>query len=1286
MNEESPQSSELEARIVALLLGEASDFEREELNRLLGEREDLRQFKNQIQRVHKLMHHAAGDEPLVDATEFDASAENDWKLDTEKRTAVLAALGGETTASTSEASVLPSLSQALNPQIITRPISVSLRRFADSIWPKSIESRITKPKYVVAACLAVIVLVIISASLPRDPRQVATTEDESSMMSDSIGYFLPNDKAETEIYSDEFQDMEDMGTEIQATRILGGPAHPAVPLPILNKEEEESPLAETSRMWMSPSTTLGRESDSKSSFAGNSSRSDANAPPGFRAESGRPQAAGNVADSALRNSGIEMDMDMNMGGGMGKANNMKNKVMGGNDDVEAMEKIVTEDMFEGREQDEEAEAEQRQGRITAGSEDNDGIINESLRRSASLEDTLRFSRSPSAIPSAAKPTLTVPSYQGQSSGSKPSSGLVDETIAFPTVTDESVVDSYARARGRSLQAEERTAVAGMGIADSRVDGKNMDTPPVSRSINAPQQPAAGELFADGGGGGFGDDGLGVGGMGGAVAGRKIPGGGFGGGVAGGGNHSGVPGKLAETNAAKQEAKASQQESGQQQAQAGQRQAQGVQSNSWSGRGSTANTNGQANATARGQSPNSSTATPRTLAFPASDPQADFFASGDYESAEAETSSARSMGTIKTGKDSLAIVISGKLGSERLRESIVDKIETTDRLNRAEPSVAGPGPGVISNRGSKENYGLPRDTTDIRVSGTPIKGRPVADQVSEMLGILEKEGAKKAKSDHAIESQQDRSKNAISDQPDPFSGESSLRADLAANGIVDLSKSLNRKPRQSKRDLNGIENQMSWDEKTDREFGEKRQASQFGIWSKKTAKKKSEVPIGLTELDAQTNAFSTFSLHVSDVSFKLAYAALSQGEWPRTDQIRVEEFVNAFDYGDPMPTQEEKVACQIEQSVHPFLQQRNLMRVSMRTAAAGRSSQTPLRLTFLLDNSGSMERIDRQQTVRRAFAVLAQQLTPIDQVTLISFARQPRLLADRVSGAEAANLLKMIDELPSEGGTNLEAALQIAFQKAREQQLDNAQNRIILLTDGAVNLGDASPERLSNMIVNMRNSGIAFDAAGISADGLNDEILEALTRKGDGRYYLLDSLESVDEGFAKQIAGALRPAAKNVKIQIEFNPDRVGKYKLLGFEKHRLKKEDFRNDKIDAAEMTAAEAGVAVYQFEAKPDGHGDIGTVSIRFRDVATGEMVEELWPILYEAMARSHDLASPSMKIATAASLVATKLKGEALSDTVDLRVLANLVAGLPPQYGNNQRVEMLRAMIQQARQLSGN
>ena len=442
--------------------------------------------------------------------------------------------------------------------------------------------------------------------------------------------------------------------------------------------------------------------------------------------------------------------------------------------------------------------------------------------------------------------------------------------------------------------------------------------------------------------------------------------------------------------------------------------------------------------------------------------------------------------------------------------------------------------------------------------------------------------------------------------------------------------------------------------------------------------------GLNEQTAEQEAYSTFSLHVSDVSFKLAQAALAQGEWPEAAKVRIEEFVNAFDYGDPLPSPSEKVACRVEQCIHPFLQQRNLLRLSLRTAAAGRASNTPLRLTFLLDNSGSMERIDRQQTVRRAFALLAQQLTAIDQVTLIGFARQPRLLADKVSGSQAQQLVQLVDDLPSEGGTNIEAALQLAFEKAQEQQVGNAQNRIILLTDGAVNLGDANPASLSRMITTMRDAGIAFDAAGISAEGLNDEILEALTRQGDGRYYLLDSPEAADDGFARQIAGALRPSAQNVKVQVEFNPKRVGRYKLLGFEKHLLNQEDFRNDKVDAAEMAAAEAGVAVYQLEAKPDGDGDVGSVSVRFRDLATGQMIEKRWPIPYEADAPRPDQAAPSLRIATSAALLAAKLRAESLGEIVDLKTLSDLISGLPDRDRDSKRVQQLQLMIQQALQVS--
>jgi Mg-chelatase subunit ChlD len=452
-----------------------------------------------------------------------------------------------------------------------------------------------------------------------------------------------------------------------------------------------------------------------------------------------------------------------------------------------------------------------------------------------------------------------------------------------------------------------------------------------------------------------------------------------------------------------------------------------------------------------------------------------------------------------------------------------------------------------------------------------------------------------------------------------------------------------------------------------------------------AERKTSITQGLNETLTETERFSTFSLHVSDVSFKLALDSLSKGEWPEAAKIRLEEFLNAFDYQDPLPSNKEQVACRVEQAMHPFMMQRNVLRVAMRTSALGRNSATPLRLTFLLDNSGSMQRADRAQTIRRAFETLAHQLSPNDRVTLISFASTPRLLADQVSGAEAMNLVEMIDRLPSEGGTNLEAALQLAMEKSLEHKTAGAQNRVILLTDGAVNLGDAKPESLASMVVKLRENGVAFDAAGISAQDLNDEVLETLTRQGDGRYYLLDSAESADEGFAKQIAGALRPSAKNVKVQVEFNPLRVARYKLLGFEKHLLKQEDFRNDKVDAAELAAAEAGVALYQYETMADGSGDIGSVSVRFQDMSTGLMVEKRWPIPYETNPARIEDANPSLRLATSAVMFAAHLRGEPLGENVELKSLAEILAGLPSNLNSTERVQQLSKMIEMARQISG-
>ena len=433
----------------------------------------------------------------------------------------------------------------------------------------------------------------------------------------------------------------------------------------------------------------------------------------------------------------------------------------------------------------------------------------------------------------------------------------------------------------------------------------------------------------------------------------------------------------------------------------------------------------------------------------------------------------------------------------------------------------------------------------------------------------------------------------------------------------------------------------------------------------------------SETSAATEPYSTVSLSISDASFKTAQAALAKGERPDPAGIRVEQFYNAVDYGDPAPGAGEPVAATVEQAAHPVVPGRNLVRVALRTGATGRSASQPLQLTLLVDQSGSMAREDRRAAMAQALTQLAGLLGPNDRLTVVGFSLTARMLADGMKGDQAGKLPTLVNQAASEGGTNLEGALLLAKQLAEARKLAGAQNRIVLFTDGAANLGNADPAQLAETVKSMRQAGLAFDVAGIGTSELNDRLLAELARHGNGRFYVVDSAAGANDGFAKQLAGAFRPAAENVKVQVRFNPQRVGAYKLIGFEEHRLNKEDFRNDAVDAAELAAEEAGVALYQVEPLPAGTGELGEVSVRFRDAATGQMVERSWTIPYDSSAPAFDRAAPSMQLAGLAMLAAEKLRGGPLAEAVDFSQFANPRATVQQFYPNNRRVAEVLEMV---------
>ena len=430
-----------------------------------------------------------------------------------------------------------------------------------------------------------------------------------------------------------------------------------------------------------------------------------------------------------------------------------------------------------------------------------------------------------------------------------------------------------------------------------------------------------------------------------------------------------------------------------------------------------------------------------------------------------------------------------------------------------------------------------------------------------------------------------------------------------------------------------------------------------------------------------NAFSTFSLNVSDVSFKLAAASLEQGRLPDPGSVRSEEFVNAFDYRDPAPSGNEKLAFAWERARDPFAHNRDLIRFSVQTAAAGREPGRALNLVVLLDNSGSMERVDRVMIIRQALRVLSQQLTDADKVSVVAFARTPRLVVDGLAGNRTDELLGRVLNLNPQGGTNLEAAMDLAYATAEKHFSEKGNNRVILFTDGAANLGNVDPAALRQKVESFRGKGVALDCFGIGWDGYNDAMLETLSRNGDGRYGFLNRPETVNAEFADQLAGALRVAAKNVKAQIAFNPSRVISWRQIGYEKHQLKKEQFRENKVDAAEIGAAEAGTALYSIQVDPNGTGPIGVARIRFLNPATGVYEEKSWPLAHEKSVPSLDQAAPSMRLAASAAMFAEWLAQSPYAAEVSPEALTGMLGDAAEHFAPDARPEGLANMIRQAR-----
>lgn len=331
-------------------------------------------------------------------------------------------------------------------------------------------------------------------------------------------------------------------------------------------------------------------------------------------------------------------------------------------------------------------------------------------------------------------------------------------------------------------------------------------------------------------------------------------------------------------------------------------------------------------------------------------------------------------------------------------------------------------------------------------------------------------------------------------------------------------------------------------------------------------------------DVLVDPVSTFSTDVDTASYTNARRFLEQGIRPPKESIRVEEFVNYFDYRLASPESlDDPIRITTERSITPWNAQTELLRISLQSYRADFRQLPPLNLVFLLDVSGSMNNPDKLPLMQRSFNLLVSQLREQDSVSIAVYAGQSGVVLEPTSGSEKSQINEAINQLRAGGSTHGSAGIHLAYELAKKSFKANGINRVFIGTDGDFNVGTTSLEALQSLIETKRDDGVFLSVLGFGTGNYNDALMEEISNHGNGFAYYIDSYQEARKLFSTQLAATLQTVAKDVKIQIEFNPSQVAEYRLIGYDNRLLNREDFNNDAIDAGEMGSGHTVTALYE-------------------------------------------------------------------------------------------------------------
>ncbi len=410
------------------------------------------------------------------------------------------------------------------------------------------------------------------------------------------------------------------------------------------------------------------------------------------------------------------------------------------------------------------------------------------------------------------------------------------------------------------------------------------------------------------------------------------------------------------------------------------------------------------------------------------------------------------------------------------------------------------------------------------------------------------------------------------------------------------------------------------------------------------------------LDASANPLSTFSIDVDTASYSNIRRFINEGRLPPKDAVRLEEMINYFTYDYPQPTDGKPFSIHVDVAGCPWEASHRLVRVGLKGREIAVDKRGASNLVFLLDVSGSMTPAERLPLIKQSMRLLVDKLTENDRVAIVVYAGGSGVALPSTTGDHKEQILGALENLQAGGSTNGAQGIELAYKMAADHFIKGGVNRVILATDGDFNVGVTSQGDLIRLIEEKAKGGVFLSVLGVGTDNLKDSTMQKLADKGNGNYAYLDSLEEAHKVLVQQMNGTLVTIAKDVKIQVEFNPAQVASYRLIGYEKRMLRKEDFNNDKIDAGEIGAGHTVTALYEVvpagaganpaasvppvdplkytvkakqAAEPSGSHEMLTVKLRHK-APEGEKSELTERVLVDSGA-SFASASPDLKFAAA-------------------------------------------------------